>query len=75
MTASTYQVSSRIALLGIALIWMIAETSPTLAHDSWIYEYTCEPPQLTARPARMSGRGYATYMQPATTVGGRGKHK
>jgi hypothetical protein len=36
MTASLYQVSSRIALLGIALIWMVAETSPTLAHDSWI---------------------------------------
>ena len=36
MTASTHQVSSRIALFGIALIWMIAETSPTLAHDSWI---------------------------------------
>jgi Clp protease len=27
MTASPYQVSSRIALLGIALIWMVAETS------------------------------------------------
>jgi hypothetical protein len=27
MTASPYQVSSRIALLGIALIWIVAETS------------------------------------------------
>jgi hypothetical protein len=36
MTASPYHVSSRIALLGIAFIWMVAETSQTLAHDSWI---------------------------------------
>ena len=36
MTASPNQVSSGIALLGIALTWMIAQTSQTLAHDSWI---------------------------------------
>jgi hypothetical protein len=35
MTASPYHVSSRIALLGIASIWMVAETSQTLAHDSF----------------------------------------
>jgi hypothetical protein len=34
MTVSPYQVANRILLLGIALIWMIAQTSQTLAHDS-----------------------------------------
>jgi hypothetical protein len=36
MTVSPYQVANRILLLGIALVWMIAQTSQTLAHDSWI---------------------------------------
>ena len=36
MTASTYQILRRMALFGIALIWMVAQTSRTLAHDSWI---------------------------------------
>jgi hypothetical protein len=36
MTATRNQVSSGIAVFGIALTWMIAQTSQTLAHDSWI---------------------------------------
>jgi hypothetical protein len=36
MTASAHQGSSRITLFGIALIWMVAQISVAVAHDSWI---------------------------------------
>jgi len=36
MTISAYQDSGRITLFGILLIWMIAQASQALAHDSWI---------------------------------------
>jgi hypothetical protein len=33
---STHQASNKSALFGVALLWIIAETPPALAHDSWI---------------------------------------
>lgn len=36
MTASAHQISSRITLFGIALIWLMAQVSLAVAHDSWI---------------------------------------
>jgi len=36
MAATADRTSSRITLFGIALIWMLAQISLAVAHDSWI---------------------------------------
>jgi hypothetical protein len=68
MAATADRTSSRITLFGIALIWLLAQMSLAVAHDSWInrggYRHAagewccgdndCEPPG----PIVVTGKGW-----------------
>jgi hypothetical protein len=81
MTAGEAPVSSRIALIGIALIWMTAQVLVVVAHDFWasraahrntFEEWCCRDDNCEMRgPVAVTSKGWligSTVFVPARTA-------